>query len=438
MTYMPNFAQSAIETQPENQQRLEAKLLRKHSHERLSRLLTLHKLAASNATYQTRLEAELQIIEDYAFCSYFLIVADYVRWAKENEIAVGPGRGSGPCSLVAYVLGVTNIDPIEHNLPFERFINPNRNALPDFDLDFCSERSAEVTNYIQSKYGSDRVAQISSEDTTPLPSRLVICDRPLVELTALYVNPDSGFPVAQMNLAQIKDAGMVQFNVIKQKALTVIQKVIKDIEKSGEVIDINKIALDDVNTYRLLSVGEASHTPVLDSDLYVSTLLAVAPIRFENLCAVIALSQTRLQDHIPLFVERSRNPDSVQYFHPAIEPITAETYGLILFQEQVMHIAHQIAGFSLVQSDLFRRAIIKSSHETMSHYKKLFIAGTCDFGLTRLEAVGLFEHVAIAGQRYSNKSHAVAFAMIAYQAAWLKANYPSEYINASSTKGKLG
>lgn len=280
----------------------------------------------------------------------------------------------------------------------------------------------------RNRTGTDRVAQISSDDSTALPSRLVICDCPLAELVPLYANPESGFPTTKMTIAQIADAGFVQFNAINQNALTVIQCTVQEIAKSGTTINIDNIALDNNGAYRLLSAGEAHPITLLDDEHYKSALSTVQPDQFKDLCAVIALSQPHLQGCIPLFVERKRNPELIHYFHTALESITAETFGLILYQEQVMHIAHKIAGFSLAQGDTFRRAIKNPNREAVCIHKQPFIDGAINFGLPQAEATGLFEHIAIPNQLYFNKSHAVAYAMVAYQTAWLKANYSHEFI----------
>lgn len=433
MTYMPEFIHSTADFSHQCPVNAEADLLWERSRESLSCLLVKLNPAAPESVYKARLETELGILEEHGFSGYFLIVADYVQWAKDNGIAVGPGRGSGPCSLVGFALGITNVDPIKYDLPFERFVNPDRQTLPDFDVDFCDKRQSEVTNYIQSKYGPDRVAQISSHDTTPLTSRLVICDRPLTELVTLYPNPESGFPVAKMTMEQIKDAGLVQFNAINQKALTINQRVVKELTKSGAAIDLDNIPLDDKGAYSLLSAGEASNIAALDDEQYKTALTTVQPDRFQNLCAVIGMSQPRfLQNHIPLYAERSRIPELIQYFHPALEDITAETYGLILYQEQVMHIAHKIAGFSFAQGDSFCRVLKNTNQEAIFIQKNKFIDGAMNFGLLQADAIGLFDHIALSGPRYFNKSHAVAYAMIAYQTAWLKANHPHEFAKANS------
>lgn len=426
MTYMPEFLPSATETSHEYQAKAEAQYLVARSRQKLTTLFHVLDLAAPESVYQARLDAELKILADKGYCGYFLIVADYVAWARNNGIAVGPGRGSGPCSLVGFVLGITGIDPIKYGLPFERFVNPQRDVLPDFDLDFCDQRRDEVSSYIQSKYGAERVAQISSNDNTPLCSRLVICDRPLADLVTLYANPESGFPATTMNMAQIADAGLVQFNVINQRALTVIQQGVHELEKSGSPVDIDNIALDNNAAYRLLCEGEPSNIAELDNEHYKSTLLAVQPDRFDDLCAVIALCQPRSHGNIPVYIQRKRNPELIRYLHPALERITADTCGLILYQEQLMHIANEIAGFSLAEGDTFRRVLNKSSHQAILDYKKKFIDGATNFGLSLTEATGLCEQVAISVRSCFNKSHAVAYALIAYRTAWLKVSIPHQ------------
>jgi len=420
INFMPKYIEPASDHFQHFQVNPEAELLRQLSEENLSRLLIEHDLAAPELIYTQRLEAELQTLKNKGYCGYFLIVADYVQWAKKNGIAVGPGRGSGPCSLVGFVLGITTIDPIRYDLPFERFINPERDTLPDFDLDFCKKRRAEVTHYIQSRYGNDRVAQISSDDTRPLPSRLVICNRPLAKLVSLYANPESGFPTAKMNMSQIANAGLVRFNAIDQNALTINQFAVQQLAKAGQPVDIDNIPLDDIGTFHLLSAGEASNIAVLDDEHYRNTLITIQPERFEHLCAVIALCQPRAQNSIPLYTERKQNPGLAHCFHPALKSITAETYGLVIYQEQVIHIAHKIAGLSLAQADSFRRTLKKCDPGSKCTYKYKFIDGAMAFGLPQAEAVALFEYIAVCEQRSFNKSHAVAFAKLAYQSAWLK------------------
>jgi len=426
MNYMPQFLQTASGLAAEHEKMQEAELLGKLSRESLAHLLTTLNLAESESVYKERLEAELSILEEQGYCGYFLIVADYVRWAKANGIAVGPGRGSGPCSLTGFALGITGIDPIRYQLPFERFINPARGKVPDFDLDFCAERFTEVAAYIQSKYGPDRVAQISSDQSIPQATRLVIGDRPLKELIPVYTNPASSFLATKMTVAQVAEAGLVQFNVLNQKAISNNHRRIRELATLNTLIDINHIPLDDKDTFDLLSVGETPNFDLFDAEYYVSALKTVQPDRFAHLCALIALCHPRLQSSLSLYLERKRDPDSTQFYHPVLENFTADTYGIILYQEQLMHITHEVAGFSMSQGDLFRRMLKNPTREAMSKQMNLFVDGAMENGFSKIEATGLFEHIAISGRNTFNKSHAVAYAMIAYQTAWLKVNYPRD------------
>ena len=421
MTYMPKFIPS--DTECATDKYTEAELLGERSHEGLSRILAKHNHCATEAAYVNRLEAELKIIDDKSFSSYFLIVADYVNWAKNNNIAVGPGRGSGPCSLVGYALGITSIDPIRYQLPFERFVNPDRETLPDFDLEFCEYRRDEVTNYLQSKYGADRVAQLISSESIPLPSRLIIGDRSLAELVTLSSSKGMEIPTAELTVAQLVNTGLVQFNVINEKSVTEIQRKLQALENIGIIIDINNIPLDDNSAFQLLITGEKPNIPVHDSNGYQSTLVAVQPRNFAELCAVIALSYCSSHNHLSLYMDRKQNPRSTPSAHPAFQRITAETYGCILYQEQIMQIAQEIAGFTLAQGDLFRRVLKNNPADGVSAYKKKFIEGATRSELTRDEATDLYELIRSHSPYAFNKSHAVCYALIAYQSAWLEVNY---------------
>lgn len=424
MTFMPKFKQPAQHITNDHHANLEAELLFQISRDGLAKLLSGQNLAASESVYRTRLEAELQTLEERGYCGYYLIVADYVGWAKDNGIAVGPGRGSGPCSLVGFLLGITQIDPIKYDLPFERFINPDKNSVPDFDVDFCALRCDEVTRYIQTKYGSNRVAHISSEDNTPLPARLVIGDRPLAELIPVYLNPELEFLVTNLTISQVSAAGLVQFNVINQTAITKLQYAVHQLAKKDTLINLDSIELNDSKAYRLLSAGVESNIAELDGEHYKTALTTIRPDRFEELCAAIALCYSSLQGSLSLYTERKRNPASISYAHPALQSVTAETYGIILYQEQLMHITHKIAGFTMSQGDLFRRVLKSANREAISQYQTMFIDGAIDYGLSKVEATDLYAHIAWFGRSTFNKSHALAYAMIAYKTAWIKANYP--------------
>ena len=434
MTYMPKFIQAPSASAGEelliNQ---EAHLLRLLSKERLSAFLATDNTAATSSVYEYRLESELLIIESKDYSPYFLIVADYVQWAKDNNIPVGPGRGAGPCSLVGFVLGITKIDPIRYDLPFERFLNPDRKVLTDFDIEFCDIRRDEVTDYILTKYGSDKVAQVSSEQTRPLPSRLVICDRPLENLVPLYPNPHSGFPTAKIELKQLANAGFVQFNAINQRALTIIQRTVETIAASGISIDIDTIPMDDEETYRLLCNGEKSNIDILDGDNYSNTLLAVRPKRFEDLYAVLALCQPNQHQYISEFVERKENAGLFTHSHPALESITSHTYGHILYQEQVMHLANKLAGLTYAEADRFQRALRRPNAQDKESQKTLFVNGAMKNDISQPLAAALFEKIAKTNPHSYNKSHVIAFATIAYQSAWLNAHFPTEYASAKAS-----
>lgn len=424
MTYMPKFIPSATECSTEKY--TDAELLRKRSQEGLSRVFVRHSPSATQSVYRERLEAELKIINDKSFSSYFLIVADYVNWAKSNDIAVGPGRGSGPCSLVGYALGITSIDPIKYRLPFERFVNPEKESLPDFDLEFCENRRDEVTSYLQSKYGADRVAQLISSESIPLPSRLVIGDRSLAELVSLSSGKARGIPTANLRVEHVASSGLVQFNVINEKSISEIQRVLQVLEHNSTFIDIETISLDDNNAFKLLVAGRKPNIPVHDSNGYQITIEEVQPSKFEELCAVIALSYCSSETHLSLYKQRKQNPESIPSAHPTLQSITAETYGCILYQEQIMHIAHEIAGFTLAQGDLFRRALKADRSDEVKNYQNKFIEGAMRLNLTHGEATEVFELIRSQSPYVFNKSHAVCYALIAYRSAWLAANYPAE------------
>jgi len=430
MSHMPRFVQSSLEFAGEFHTRLEAELLKERSLQGLHSLLKIQGQSADVSAYTNRLEHELSILINKHFCGYFLIVADYVNWAKKTGIAVGPGRGSGPCSLVAFALGITTIDPIQHQLPFERFINPERNIPPDFDLDFCDQRRAEVVHYIQCKYGADRVAQISADTDTPLPSRLIISDQPLTNSVQIYSNPDSGFPAAQITAAQLSDSGLVKFNVINQKALTIIQHTIQSIGHSTDAFDINRIPLDDADAYQLLGEGAKSYLTLLDDIHYETTLKQVKPTSFKHLIASIALCQPHLRHCVPIYAGRKQHTGPMTHYHPALATITAQSYGLIIYQEQLMQICQKLAAFTLAQADSFRRALKNGDQQTTQTYRESFVQGAFNFGFTLPEAQDMYDHLATAGLHCFNKAHAIAYATIAYQSAWLQAHYPAEFNTA--------
>ena len=432
MTYMPAFLTTNISKPLENPSQAEVSLLREYSQQGLTRRIQAHQLTADTHRYEARLASELDVLEQAGCCGYFLIVADYVLWAKDNGIAVGPGRGSGPCSLTAFALGITDIDPIQHSLPFERFMNPEVCPVPDFDIEFCAQRSGEVVSYLQQKYGTDRVAQISTDNSPLLPARLVIGDRPLTDLVTISPDPASGFPATGLTVSQIAEAGLVKFNVIGQGALSVIDRTVKHLANNGVHIHLSNLDIDNRATYQLLCKGEPSNIDILDGSSYQHALTTIQPQQFEQLRDAVTLSQPCMQRFINDYLQRKQQPESIDYLHPLLKSVTASTYGLILYQEQLMHIAQRVAGFSLTQGDLLRRALQKDNQKSISLHRQRFIHGAVKRTLSPAEADTIFDSVSARAQHLFNQSHAIALAVIAYQGAWLKANHRQEYLHAGA------
>ena len=463
-------------------------------------------LAAPEADYWARLERELAVINKMGFPGYFLIVSDFIKWAKSQGIPVGPGRGSGAGSLVAYSLTITNLDPLRFGLLFERFLNPERVSMPDFDIDFCQERREEVISYVQRRYGVDRVAQIITFGTLQaravlrdtgrvmqLPlgmvdrlakmvpanpanpvtlaqaidieprlkearrqdesvarlletalqleglfrnasthaAGIVIGDRPLVELTPLYQDPRSELPATQYNMKWVESAGLVKFDFLGLKTLTVLDRAVKHLAKRGTDVDLDTLALDDERTYALLASGQTIGVFQLESQGMRDTLRKMRCGSIEEITALISLYRPGPMDNIDIYVERKFGRAALDMLHPTLEPVLKETYGVIIYQEQVMQIAQILSGYSLGEADLLRRAMGKKKKEEMDHQKARFIAGAAEKSVPAAQADMIFELVAkFAGYGF-NKSHAAAYAVIAYQTGWLKANHPVEFFAAS-------
>ena len=476
----------------------------------LKRRLAEHGAAEGydEAAYWERLELELEIINRMAYAGYFLIVADFIQWAKTADIPVGPGRGSGAGSLVAWALTITGLDPIRFGLLFERFLNPERVSMPDFDIDFCQDRRDEVIAYVQQKYGDDRVAQIitfgklqasavlrdvgrvlqmpyghvdrlckmvpadpanpvslpaaiagepklqEERDREPVVGRLldigqrleglyrhasthaagiVIGDRPLTELVPLYRDPRSSLPATQFNMKWVEAAGLVKFDFLGLKTLTVIEKAKELIEGRGEDIDPARVPLDDARTFQLLSDAETVGVFQLESTGMREALRKLKPDRFEDIIAMVALYRPGPMANIESFINRKHGTEEPDYLNPLIQPILEETYGVIIYQEQVMEIAQVLSGYSLGEADLLRRAMGKKIKKEMDEQRTRFVEGAIANKVDRGRAEYIFELVAkFAGYGF-NKSHAAAYALIAYQTAHLKANYPVEFLAASMT-----
>ena len=458
------------------------------------------------APYEDRLDFELGIINQMGFPGYFLIVADFIQWAKRRDIPVGPGRGSGAGSLVAWALSITDLDPLRWGLLFERFLNPERVSMPDFDIDFCQERREEVIGYVQEKYGFDKVAQIitfgslqaraalrdvgrvlempypqvdriaklipnnpanpttiakaleSEEDlrqqrredeqvgelidismkieglyrhASTHAAGLVIGDRPLDQLVPLYRDPRSPMPVTQFNMKWVELAGLVKFDFLGLKTLTVLQRAVGFLAQRGIEIDLASIPLDDAKTFEMLSDGDTVGVFQLESSGMRDVLKGLKPDRFEDIIAVVALYRPGPMENIKHYVARKHDPSQVTYMHPKLEPVLAETYGIMIYQEQVQQAARVLAGYTLGEADLLRRAMGKKIKEEMDKQRQTFIEGSTRNGLTEQLAADVFDQIgAFAGYGF-NKSHAAAYALVSYQTAWLKANYPEEFIAAS-------
>jgi DNA polymerase-3 subunit alpha len=491
---------------PTGDGRNEAEELRHQAREGLKMRLDGLTMSATLEEYEQRLEFELDIIEKMGFPGYFLIVSDFIKWGKAHGIPVGPGRGSGAGSLVAWVLTITDLDPLRFGLLFERFLNPERVSMPDFDVDFCQERREEVISYVQEKYGRDRVAQIITfgslqaravlrdvgrvmqlplglvdrlckmvpnnpaapvtlAQAIDLEPRLkqakkedanvsacldvalqleglfrnasthaagvVIGDRPLTQLTPLYKDPRSDLPATQFNMKWVESAGLVKFDFLGLKTLTVLDRAVKHLKKRGFEIDLGKLPFDDTATYELLASGQTVGVFQLESQGMRDTLRKMRCGSIEEITALISLYRPGPMDNIDTFVDCKFGRKPVDTLHPSLETVLKETYGVIVYQEQVMQIAQILAGYSLGEADLLRRAMGKKKKEEMDLQKIRFVSGAKEKNVPEEQSGSIFELVAkFAGYGF-NKSHAAAYAFISYQTAWLKANTPVEFFAAS-------
>ncbi len=465
---------------------------------------------ADHKPYWDRLDFELGTIEKMGFPGYFLIVSDFIKWAKDHGIPVGPGRGSGAGSVVAWALKITDLDPLQFNLLFERFLNPERVSMPDFDVDFCQDRREEVIKYVQERYGKDRVAQIitfgklqarntvrdvgrvlqmpygqvdrlakmipnnpanpvtlqealdadadlraerDKEETSQKlieialqleglyrhagthAAGVVISDRPLNELVPVYRDPRSDMPVTQFNMKYVEQAGLVKFDFLGLKTLTVVQKALELVKQTtGQDIDILQIPLDDAKSYEMISRGESTGVFQLESSGMKDTLRKMKPNRFEDIIALVSLYRPGPMDNIPKYVSVKDGHEEADYLHPKLEPMLKETYGIMVYQEQVMQAAQILSGYTLGGADLLRRAMGKKIKEEMDKQQAMFVQGAKEFSdVPEEQAAMIFVQIEkFAGYGF-NKSHAAAYALIAYQTAWLKANYPVEFMTASMT-----
>ncbi len=491
----------------------EVEELRRQASDGLGARLEAHGLApgATHEDYQSRLAYELDVIVKMEFAGYFLIVADFIKWAKAQGIPVGPGRGSGAGSLVAWALTVTDLDPMRFGLLFERFLNPERVSMPDFDIDFCQDRRDEVIAYVRERYGADRVAQIITfgsflargvmrnvgrvlemplgqvdklarlvpqNPTNPVTLKqavadearlqeaakadpkvaemlaiaerleglysnasthaagVVISERPLTELVPLYRDPKSAMPATQFNMKWVESAGLVKFDFLGLKTLTVLQRAIDIVARRGVAVDLSQIPLDDAKTYAMLGRGETIGVFQVESAGMRKALVEMRADRFEDIIALVALYRPGPMANIPTYCARKLGYEKPDYIHSMIEPILRETFGVIIYQEQVMQIAQALSGYSLGEADMLRRAMGKKIKKEMDAQRARFVGGAVSRGLTRAKADEIFDLLAKFADYGFNKSHAAAYALIAYWTGWFKANHPAEFLAASMTLDK--
>ena len=458
--------------------------------------------------YRERLAYEISVIVKMGFPGYFLVVADFIRFARTNRIPVGPGRGSGAGSVVAWALGITDLDPLYFGLLFERFLNPHRVSMPDFDIDFCEERRDEVINYVQQRYGTDRVAKIitfgrlqaravlrdvgrvmeipygqvdrvcklvpfnpakpvtlaeaieveprlaAERDGDERVARMldigqkleglyrhasthaagvVIGDRPLIELVPLYRDPRSTMPVTQFSMKYVEAAGLVKFDFLGLKTLTVIDKTLRLLDERGTPLNLGTIPLDDPDTYAMLSRGETIGVFQLESGGMRDLVVKVRPSGIEDIIAIVALFLPGSMENIPKYVACKHGREEPEHLHELIEPVVRDTYGVIIYQEQVMQIAQVFAGFSMAEADNLRRAMGKKIKSEMDAMRDRFIKGAMEKGVAADRATQVFDLVDKFAGYGLNKAHSAGYGLIAFQTAYLKAHYPVEFLAASMT-----
>ena len=457
--------------------------------------------------YNERLKHEINIISKMKYSSYFLIVSDYIKWAKKNDIPVGPGRGSGAGSLVAWSLSITDIDPIKFDLIFERFLNPDRVSMPDFDIDFCEEKRDKVIEYLKNKYGKgvahiitfgklkarmafrdigrvlglpygyvDKLCKMipfdpsrpltleqaiaqeprirNEENKDPRVKKLieiskkleglnrnmathaagvVIPEEKLAEFVPLYKDPSSNslLPSTQFDMYASENAGLVKFDILGLKTLTVIKKTLSLLKKKKINLDIHKIKLDDLKIFELLSSGNTVGLFQLESAGMRDALVNMKPNKFEDIIALVALFRPGPMANIPIYNQCKHGEKEPDYLHPKIKKILEPTYGVIIYQEQVMQIAQVLSGFSAGEADILRKAMGKKKRAELEKQKQKFVDGAINNGIPKDKAILIFKKIEPFAEYGFNKSHATAYAMIAYQTAYLKTYHPNEFIAAS-------
>ena len=452
---------------------------------------------------QKRIDHELNVIKNMGFAGYFLITADFVKYAKDSNIPVGPGRGSAAGSIVSYALGITSIDPLKHDLLFERFLNPDRISMPDIDIDFCIERRGEVINYIKEQYGEASVTQIitfgkmkakqvvrdvgrvmgysfSEVDkiAKAIPNELnitlekalekspellemaegdynelmehskilegmnrhasihaagvVIAPGELTDYVPLYKSSTDDI-TSQYDMKGLEELGLLKMDFLGLRNLTVIDKAIKLVEQKDETVDLEKLSLENSEVYKLFSKGHTIGVFQFESSGMREFLKKLQPTVLDDLIAMNALYRPGPMSNIDDFISRKHGKNKIVYPHPLMEPILKETYGIIVYQEQVMQIAHEVAGFTLAEADIMRRAMGKKIKSLMDELAIKFVAGAESKGITKKKAEEIFSLIEKFAQYGFNKSHSTAYAYVAYQTAWLKVHHPAEFMSANLT-----
>lgn len=506
----------ALPRYPDCGDKTEAEVLQERARAGLEKRLNVHVFKegmseeeknALREQYTQRLEYELGVIIQMDFPGYFLIVSDFIQWSKAHGIPVGPGRGSGAGSVVAWSLTITDLDPIRFHLLFERFLNPERVNMPDFDVDFCQDRRGETIDYVREKYGHERVAQIITfgklqakavirdvgrvlqmdfvadklarlvpakpgttlaeafsvepefdkqrkgdtrveqlldiavkleglyRNASTHAAGVVVGQKPLNQIVPVYrdLSADSDLPVTQYNMKFVESTGLVKFDFLGLKTLTVIAEAVKMVQKRGIQLNISEISLDDRETYELLHQAETDGVFQLESGGMRKTLRDMQPDSLEDLIALVSLYRPGPMDNIPSYIARKHGKEQPDYMHPMLEGILKETYGIMIYQEQVMQIAQKMAGYTLGAADLLRRAMGKKKKEEMELQEAIFIEGATKNGIDPAKAKSIFARMAKFAEYGFNKSHAAAYALIAYQTAYLKAHYPVEFMAATMT-----
>lgn len=481
-------------------------------HERMERQVYTPEMTPEERTkidrqYYKRLDYELCVIKKMGFPGYFLIVSDFIRWSKTHGVPIGPGRGSGAGSIVAWALKITDLDPIRLDLLFERFLNPERVNMPDFDVDLCQENRHKTIEYVQEKYGHEKVAQIItygklqskavirdvarvlqmpysqadriskmippgqggknptlSEALEQVPeleamrvndpqinklfdiamkleglyrnsgmhaAGVVIGDRPLDELVPLYKDPRAEMPVTQYDMKYVEETGLIKFDFLGLKTLTVIERAVEWVKRiHGIELDMASLPLDDKKTYEIMQQGDTSAIFQFESSGMRDVMKQIKPDRFEDLIAVISLYRPGPMDNIPTFIARKHGKEKIEYLHPDLAPILDETYGIMVYQEQVMKIAQVLGGYTLGGADKLRKVMGKKQREEIPHQREMFTAGALKNGIDAEVAKSIFDQMEKFASYGFNKSHAAAYSLISYQTAYLKAHYPVEFMCA--------